>query len=328
MDSQQALTVTSVSTGVAAPVPDANRPFAQNPAAVYLASLSPGSRRTMQTALDTIATFVHPAVTDAFVLPWHQLRYQHTAAIRAYLAERYAAATANKMLSALRGVLRAAWRLGLMTGENYQKACDVGRVTGETLPAGRNVASGELSALMNVCAADSGPAGARDAALLAMLYGCGMRRAELVSLDLLDYDAHEGTMKIKGKRNKQRSVPIVGNVQAALDEWLVVRGNEPGPLLLRIRKGGRLQTAGRLTTQAVYTILETRAKNAGVDSFSPHDLRRTFVGDLLEAGADIATVQQLAGHASVNTTARYDRRGEATRRKAAQMLHVPFFKRS
>jgi integrase/recombinase XerC len=74
----------------------------------------------------------------------------------------------------------------------------------------------------------------------------------------------------------------------------------------------------------VYHIMQTRAAAAGVAHFTPHDLRRTFAGDLLDAGADIVTVQKLMGHADANTTARYDRRGEQAKRSAMRLLHLPY----
>jgi site-specific recombinase XerD len=80
----------------------------------------------------------------------------------------------------------------------------------------------------------------------------------------------------------------------------------------------------RMTNQAIYYLLQKRARDAGVSEFSPHDLSRTLVSDLLDAGADIATVAKMAGHASVNTIARYDRRPEEAKRKAAELLHVPY----
>ena len=92
-------------------------PLDRHPAAVYLASLSEGSRRTMCGALDTIADLVSGGDVDALGLDWSALRFQHTMAIRSKLAETYAPATANKMLSALRGVLKAAHQLGQIDAE-------------------------------------------------------------------------------------------------------------------------------------------------------------------------------------------------------------------
>lgn len=294
-----------------------------HPAVVYLASLAPGSRRAMIQALTVIAQIVtNDETADHLSIPWHHLRFQHTAAIRAHLEARYAYSTANKMLSALRGTLKAAWKLGLMSAEDYHKAASIESIRGETLPAGRSIAQGELLELLGTC--DQSQTGVRDAALLAVLYGCGLRRAEAAAIDLADYNESEGTLRIQGKRNKQRLVPVVGGVTAALADWLAVRGHAPGPLFWGTGNRNRRR---RLTTQAVYKMLQTRAKKAGVEKLSPHDLRRSFVSDLLDRGADIATVQKLAGHASVTTTARYDRRGERAKRQAAEMLHVPYRKR-
>ncbi len=292
-----------------------------NPAAVYLAGLAPSSRATMRRALDVIAGIVAPNdAAGCMALPWARLRFQHTAAIRSELATRYSHTTANLMLSALRGVLKAAWKLGQMSADEYQTAASVGRVIGETVPAGRSVPSGELAALLNTCSQDA--AGIRDAAIIAVLYACGLRRAELVTLDLEHYS--DGRLLVHGKRNKQRYVPVVDGAARAVADWLTVRGDEAGPLFHVV---GNRNRGGRMTTQAVYAMLRARATAAGIPAMSPHDLRRTFVGDLLDAGADIVTVQKLAGHSSVETTARYDRRDEKAKAAAVARLHVPYRQR-
>jgi site-specific recombinase XerD len=219
------------------------------------------------------------------------------------------------MLSALRGVLKSAWQLEQMTAEEYHRAAAVPNVSGNSLPAGRDLATGELRALLDTCGTD--PLGVRDAAILSLMYACGLRRAEVVGLTFAD--VQENSMIVHGKRRKVRTVPI-GAATHALNEWLALRGRRDGPLFIGL--GNRNRGRG-LTTQAIYDMLRRRAKEAGIDHVSPHDFRRSFVGDLLDAGADIATVQKMAGHASVNTTARYDRRGERAKQAAAGLLHVP-----
>jgi site-specific recombinase XerD len=303
-------------------------PLEQNPAAVYLAGLAPGSRPAMRGALDTIARLVTGDEATTYLdIPWQALRFQHTAAIRSQLADgRYSHHTANKMLAALRGTLKAAWKLGLLPAEAYHQAISVGSIKGESLPAGRSVQSGELMALLNSC--DQTRLGIRDAAILSFLYGCGLRRAELVALRVEDYDPGQagtaGTMRVRGKGNKVRLVPVVRGAAAALQDWLLIRGREPGPLFHGV---GNRNRGGPLTTQAIWKMVQTRAQAAGIPALSPHDFRRTFVSDLLDRGADIVTVQKLAGHANVSTTARYDRRGEAAKQRAAELLHVPYSRR-
>ena len=303
------------------------QPADRNPAAVYLAGLRAGpGRATMKQALDTIARLASNDQADAMTFPWPGLRFQHTAAIRSKLADRYAPATTNKMLCALRGTLRSAWRLGQMSAEDYHKAADLKAVRGQTVPAGRELVGGEIAALLQACETDASAAGARDAALIALLYATGLRRDEAIGLDLEDYDQQAGKLLVRGKGGKERNVYAASGAADALRDWICVRGAEFGPLFWPVSKGGRLQPR-RMTAQALYAMLQRRGRQAGVQHFSCHDLRRTFVGDLLDRGADITTVAKMAGHANVQTTARYDRRPEEAKRKASELLHIPYRRR-
>ena len=127
----------------------------RHPVAVYLARLAPSSRRTMRAALDAIASLLSDDRCDAWSLDWPQLRYRHTTAVRALLADgRYAPSTANRHLAALRGVLKECWRLGYVSAEDFQRAADLEPVRGSRLPRGRALQPGEVRALFAACEDD------------------------------------------------------------------------------------------------------------------------------------------------------------------------------
>lgn len=296
----------------------------QHPAAVYLARLASGSRATMRASLDRIAELAMPgATTESF--PWASLRYPHTSAIRARLADKYAPATTNRDLSALRQVLRECRRLGLMSAEDEAAATDIERVKGIRVPAGRHVEKDEIAKLFAACDPETA-GGVRDAALLGVLYGGGLRRDEAAHLEVDDVDAVTGTLKVHGKGNKERLVPLGGGARRSVEAWLAVRGRDPGRLFLPIGKTGtvlRVAITRAMSGVAIYGILQRIRERAGTMKFSPHDLRRSFVGDLLDAGADISVVQKIVGHADPATTGRYDRRGERSKQAAADLLAIP-----
>ncbi len=206
---------------VAAPPTAATLSPDRHPAAVYIASLSQGSRRTMMLALRTVATMIDPTANMTSI-PWHQLDYAQVAAIRSRLAERYSPATGNRILSALRGVIKCSFKLGLIDSDKMARACGVEPIRGSRVMKGRALSSGELRALFDACDA-SAPGGARNAALLGLLYGSGLRRSEAVALDIDHFEPATSKLLIHGKGNKQRTVFVTNGAREALDAWLEVR---------------------------------------------------------------------------------------------------------
>ena len=294
-------------------------PIDQNPAAVYIASLgSDTGRRSQSQALRIVAQILGGDVNS---VNWSALRYQHTAAIRSRLST-YAPATANKILSALRQTLKQAWLLGQMTADEYYRAVELDPITGETLPAGREVTYDEIKALIDTCKNDeNNKAGIRDAAIIGLMYSTGLRREEVVNLSLSDFN--DGQIKVTGKRHKQRTAYVTNGALDALNAWLSIRGSDDGALFLAIDKVGQIYE-GYMQPEAIRNMINKRIKQAGIKHLSPHDLRRTNATHLLQAGADIATVAKLLGHKNINTTRRYDKRDEESKREAAALISVPY----
>jgi site-specific recombinase XerD len=313
----------------------------QNPALVYLASLpSEQSKRTMRSALNNLAVLngARPAIQiepdkrgrpkrrDVTYLhyDWSGLRGKHTTALRTKLGKMYKPATANKILSALRGVLEATYRLGQITAEEYQQAIKVKGLKNRAEPAGRDLSIDEVTLLVDACKQDKSPAGRRDMAMIAVWYSCGIRRTELVGLTLADFDPTSGRLEIRNSLGRKiRTVYVANGALLALQSWLIARGLQAGPLFSAINKAGKLLNQ-RISPQAVYARLKKRAAQAGLTDLSPHDFRRTFVSDMLDRGVDASTVARLAGYANITSTLRYDQRTEETKRRVAGLTYFPF----
>jgi integrase len=292
-----------------------------NAAATYIESLAEGSRRTMVQAIEVVRDVLFPGV-EIDAVPWHRVTYADAVRLRATLAERYAPASGNKMLAAFRGVLRAAFLLGDMTADGFGRASAVKAIRGGSAPVGRALEAGELAALHAASEARRPVGAARDHALLALLHGAGLRRAELVALDLADLDVERADLRVRGKGAKVRVVPLPAWAIAAVTGWIAIRGSDEGPMLQPVDKADRI-VRRRLQAGSVADVLERLGGAAHVEHFGPHDMRRTYASQILE-GTDLATTQRLLGHSSPATTSRsYDRRGDGCRRRAVERLAGP-----
>ena len=148
------------------------------------------------------------------------------------------------------------------------------------------------------------PAGLRDRAILETLYGCGLRASELCGLDLRAVALDEGLLRVRGKGEKERVVPVMGTAAAALAAYLgqgrcALAGRRPTQAVFLNVRGGRL------SRQSVHAIVERYGRVAGIEGLHPHTLRHSYATHLLEGGADLRAVQELLGHANIATTQLY-----------------------
>ncbi len=300
------------------------------PELVYLSRLgSEESRRVMKARLRTVAQIL--GFEHFTQVPWEALRYEHLEGILAKLREkpnekhagkRLSPASINQALAAVRGVCKVARNMGLMPHDAYTLLSEVEPARGKRVKAGRDTNTGEIQLLMSTSLGESGPRGLRDAAIIALFYSTGLRRAELSRLTLEDYEPRTGRLRLLGKGDKERLTYLDEGAQEWLGDWISVRGSQPGPLFVPIDRKGSLLWR-HMTPEAVYNVIRTKARRAGLERLTPHDFRRTVTGDLLDLKEDLATIADMLGHASTDTTRLYDRRGEERKRRAARRRYTP-----
>lgn len=288
-----------------------------DPAAHYLLALrSAASRRTQAAHLRKLARFL--GATDWHQVDWAGLGYSGANAVLARLAaDEPTAAAFNGARAALRGVFHQAFMLNQIGHEVFLRVQSIKgeRVPRDKEPAGRYLSSGELELLLSNCR-DNTNRGSRDSAIVGCLAFAGLRRSEAAALEIDDIQLGQEIRVRRGKGRVPRKIPLIALATRLLEAWLQVRGTGPGALFRRISWKDRILDGG-ITDQTIYDVVRARSP---LNPVSPHDLRRTFVSNLLAASLDLNAARRLAGHSSTDTTAIYDRRAEIADRLAMEKL--------
>jgi len=291
-----------------------------DPVSLYLESLAPSGRRSVKSLLHS-ATNIVSFEGQLEEMPWNLIEYQHLALIRNTLKqEGKSANTINLALSAVRGVMKACFHLKLICAEQMLLLKGVSAMRSHRLPSGRSLNKCELAKLNRCCKRDKTVLGKRDYAVIALLLATGIRRSEVIAITIDDYNTRTGVLNIQaGKGDKQRTAYLNTESRLIIRQWLTERGRLAGSLFNPVTKTGAILSKA-LSSQTIYDIIKQRSEQAMIDRVRPHDLRRTFVTQLLDVGVDINTTRQLVGHTDIQTTARYDCRDQKNQQRAVKRL--------
>lgn len=299
----------------------------RNPLTLYLTRLAPSSQLTMRYVLQDAADRLGFEDINLEDIDWHLLQPEHVMALVAVLREDgYAPNTSSLYVNAVRGVMNEAWRMSLISQDHLLKMRSVKAMAGTRLSQGRNLRRTLIRELMEVCAADPRPQGLRDAAVIGILYGSGMRKSESVNIELGQVNFDERSLQVTGKGNKQLIKYAPAWAFAKLEAWLAFRRShlkpgeqDDGFLFNRIRRGSHI-TRERITKHAIYYIARQRGEQVGV-KIMPHDFRRSFITRVIEE-YDLSIAQKLAHHTNIQTTATYDVRDDNERRRAVDRFDL------
>jgi len=279
--------------------------MSNNPAKLYLEGLSKSGSRSMGSLLKQAANRLNIGDT-ATTSNWPSLHYEDIVTLRnQMIREQLSPATINTTLTGIRSVLTTAYHMGNYSSEELTRVKTIKRVRGRNKPPGQALTSNNARKLLDSC--DRTTSGIRDHAILSLLLYLGLRRDELIHLNLSSINGRELT--IHGKGAKPRISHVPDDAYNSLHNWLKVRKDKPGPLFYPVNRFGALINR-RMSGQAIYSLTKKHCQQASIREVTPHDLRRTFITALIRSGVDLNTVRSLAGHQDINTTARYDRREE------------------
>jgi integrase len=272
----------------------------QSKSAVLNSLTSPSSQRTYDHA---IREFIEWYCSEP------RLAFNKTVVTRYRISleqQRYASTTINLRLAAVRRLAYEAADCGLLSAD---LAAGIRRVKGAKrlgIPVGNWLSAEQGKRLLRTVDV-GGLRGKRDYATLAILLGCGLRRAELTTLrveDIQQREEHWVIADLIGKGGHIRTIPVPDWVKAGIDAWTAASGIADGILLRSINKAGRVWGAG-FSPKVIWGVVKEKAKICEIPDLAPHDLRRTCARLCHQAGGELEQIQFLLGHVSVQTTERY-----------------------
>lgn len=327
----------------------------KNAAEEYLKTL--GSKTSVSAVSSKFNLFAqHFHYRDLSSCDWHMMRYEHVVDFIDHLKQKkkdchrqkddgLQAQSINTYICALKGVAQIAWNLGQMSDHDLMRIKAIKSLRVFRQPAGRSLSRRESHELLEASQGTTDDL-IRDYAVLTLLLGCGLRRAEVANIELQNVSLDEKKIRLIGKGNKERFVFMPGEVCDAVYSWIQVRqsvidewnrknryktGNagdgSTGFLFGRWTRGGHYLVINKpmnprsiwwIVTKYKLMAMEGSGHVGTLKDITTHDLRRTFATRLLDRGVDLVIVKNLMGHVNISTTSLYDRRGEEAMRKATE----------
>lgn len=292
-----------------------NNKIYKNPAETYLLSLNSNIGARNSRRLLNRMCFILTDKDDLHSFDWSKLNYTLLLDLKTHFIEQgLNSGTINTYLANLKGVAREAWKLKTIKTDDYLHIKEERRIKYHQEPCGKAMNGKELKQLVRHCEKLNTLIGVRNAAMIALAYGAGLRVHELAKLKREEYNGK--SIQFIGKGRKQRTQPLPYFVITILDKWLKLSKHiESDSIFLRVYKGNRLsnQTLHFGSIGKIFKRIEHK-------DFRPHDLRSSLATNLLDSNVDVILVSRLMGHSNINTTMIYDKRGEKAKEKAVELL--------
>lgn len=222
----------------------------------------------------------------------------------------------NVTLSAIKSVAFHSWQLNIISTDEYLRIKNIKCIKGHRLAAGRTLTLDEITKLRAFFISSNNVMMKRNHALFALACGAGLRRRELMHLNI-EHILNDKII-VQGKGNKIREVILSEFTKNAVTRWISELNHEKGALFMSVRSVNKQNK--RISISGIRDAMLRIVKDSKCEPFTTHDLRRTFATILLDVGADKFAVQRLMGHSSLTTLEIYDRRGERAAIDAIKLL--------